>query len=199
MNDFAVFWRGVSVNVRRFSRIAALVSFLVFCGQPLLAQGVFATLTGVVSDPTGAVVPNAKVVLTDAGSGSARDTQTDSAGYFTFASVPVGTYNLSVAAGGFKDYAAANITLGGGEQRNVNVALSVGAADQTVSVDAGNIALATTDSGERSFSLGTKELENFVQVGSNAAEYIKIVPGFSVTNGTSNHSNYTGQTIGING
>jgi Carboxypeptidase regulatory-like domain len=199
MNDFAVFWRGVSVNVRRLSRIAALVSFLVFCGQPLLAQGIFATLTGVVSDPTGAVVPNAKVVLTDAGSGSARDTQTDSAGYFSFASVPVGSYNLSVAAGGFKDYAAANITLGGGEQRNVNVGLSVGAADQTVSVDAQNVALATTDSGERSFSLGTKELENFVQVGSNAAEYIKIVPGFSVTNGTSNHSNYTGQTIGING
>ena len=187
------------MNVRRLSRIAALVSFLVFCGQSLLAQGVFATLTGVVSDPTGAVVPNAKVVLTDAGSGSARDTQSDSAGYFTFASVPVGTYNLSVAAGGFKDYAAANITLGGGETRNVNVAMNVGTAAETVSVDAGNTALAVTDSGERSFSLGTKELENFVQVGSNAAEYIKIVPGFSVTNGTSNHSNYTGQTIGING
>ena len=187
------------MNVRRFSRIAALVSFLVFCGQPLLAQGVFGTLTGVVSDPTGAVVPNAKVVLTDAGSGSARDTQTDSDGYFSFASVPVGTYNLSVAAGGFKDYAAANISLGGGEKRNVNVALNIGAADQTVSVDAQNIALATTDSGERSFALGTKELENFTQVGSNAAEYIKIVPGFSVTNGTSNHANYTGQTVGING
>ena len=63
---------------------------------------------------------------------------------------------------------------------NVNVALSVGTADQTVSVDAQNIALATTDSGERSFALGTKELENFTQVGSNAAEYIKIVPGFGV-------------------
>jgi hypothetical protein len=187
------------VNVRRFSRIAALVSFLVFCGQPLLAQGVFGTLTGVVSDPTGAVVPNAKVVLTDAGSGSARDTQSDSDGFFTFASVPVGTYNLSVAAGGFKDYAAANITLGGGEKRNVNVAMNVGTAAETVSVDAGNTALAVTDSGERSFALSTKELENFVQVGSNAAEYIKIVPGFSVSNGTANHSNYTGQTVGING
>ena len=147
------------MNVRRFSRIAALVSFLVFCGQPLLAQGVFATLTGVVSDSTGAVVPNAKVVLTDAGSGSARDTQSDSDGFFTFASVPVGTYNLSVTAAGFKDYAAANITLGGGEKRNVNVALNVGTAAETVSVDAGNTALAVTDSGERSFALSTKELE----------------------------------------
>src|ERR1700678_1891626 len=192
------FWRGVSVNVLKLSRIVALVSFLAFCGQSLLAQGVFATLTGVVSDPTGAVVPNAQVVLTDAGSGSARDTQTDSAGYFTFASVPVGTYNLSVAAGGFKNYAANNIALGGGEHRSVNVTLSVGTADQTVSVNAENIALATTDSGERSFALGTKELENFTQVGSNAAEYIKIVPGFGIQNGTSNKSNYNGATIGIN-
>ncbi len=114
------------MSVRRLLRIAAFFSFLVFCGQTLLAQGVFGTLTGVVSDPTGAVVPNAKVVLTDAGSGSARDTVTDGDGYYTFASVPVGTYNLSVSAGGFKDYAAANITLGGGEKRNVNVALNVG-------------------------------------------------------------------------
>jgi hypothetical protein len=187
------------VNVRRFSRIAALVSFLVFCGQPLLAQGVFGTLTGVVSDPTGAVVPNAKVVLTDAGSGSARDTQANSDGFFNFASVPVGTYNLSVTAGGFKDFAATNITLGGGETRNVNVGMNVGTAAETVSVDAGNTALAVTDSGERSFALSTKELENFTQVGSNAAEYIKIVPGFGVANGTHNKANYSGQTVGING
>ncbi len=85
------------------------------------------------------------------------------------------------------------------KQRNVNVALSVGTADQTVAVNAENIALAVTDSGERSFALSTKELENFIQVGSNAAEYIKIVPGFSVSNGTQNNANYTGQTIGING
>jgi Carboxypeptidase regulatory-like domain len=187
------------VNVRRWSRLAAFFSLLLLAGQPLLAQGVFATLTGVVSDPTGAVVPNAKIVLTDAVSGSARDTTADSDGYYTFASVPVGSYNLSVAAAGFKDFAASNISLGGGEKRNVNVALTVGTADQTVSVNAQNIALATTDSGERSFALGTKELENFIQVGSDAAEYIKIAPGFGVSNGTQNKANYSGQTIGING
>ena len=186
------------MNVRRFSRIAALFAFLVFCGQTLLAQGVFATLDGVVTDPTGAVVPNVKITLTDAASGAVRDTTTDAAGFYNFVSVPVGTYNLSVSAGGFKDYRASNIALGGGEHRSVNIALSVGEASQTVSVDAQNTAVAITDSGERSFSLGTKELENFTQVGSNAAEYIKIVPGFGIQNGTVNKSGYTGATIGIN-
>ena len=186
------------MNVKKMSRIAAFVCLLAFCGRSLLAQGVFGTLDGVVTDPTGAVVPNAKITLTDAISGSARNTVSDGAGFYNFPSVPVGTYNLSVSAAGFKDYAASNIALGGGEHKSVNVAMSVGTADQTVSVNAENIALATTDSGERSFSLDTKELENFTQVGSNAAEYIKIVPGFGIQNGTSNKSNYNGATIGIN-
>ena len=58
--------------------------------------------------------------------------------------------------------------------------------------------IAPVDSGEKSATLTTKELENFTQVSSNAAEYIKIVPGFGVNNGASNKSNYSGQTIGIN-
>jgi hypothetical protein len=55
------------------------------------------------------------------------------------------------------------------------------------------------DSGEKSETLTTKELQNYVQVGSNAAEYIKIMPGFGISNGTNNIANYTGEVIGING
>jgi hypothetical protein len=55
------------------------------------------------------------------------------------------------------------------------------------------------DSGEKSETLTTKELQNYIQVGSNAAEYIKIMPGFGLSNGTSNVANYTGEVIGING
>src|SRR5205807_2956572 len=69
----------------------------------------------------------------------------------------------------------------------------------TVEVAASSVfAVATVDSGEKSFRLGTKELQDFTQVGSNAAEYVKIVPGFAIANGTSNKSNYNGATIGIN-
>ena len=85
------------------------------------------------------------------------------------------------------------IRLGGGERRNVNVTLAVGSTTQTVEVTADqDFAVATVDSGEKSFALATKELQNFTQVGSNAAEYIKIVPGFGIANGTSNKANYNG-------
>src|SRR5256884_805608 len=185
---------------RLISSLAVLCCLILLAsGLSLRAQGIFATLTGTVTDPSGSVVASAKVVLKDAVSGSARDTVTNSEGYYTFSSVPVGTYVLTVEATGFKTYKADDIRLGGGERRNGNVMLAVGSATATVEVTAEqDPAIATLDSGEKSFTLETKELQNFVQVGSNAAEYIKIVPGFGIENGTSNKANYNGATIGIN-
>ena len=111
----------------------------------------------------------------------------------------MGTYILTVEATGFKTYKADEIRLGGAERRNANVSLALGSATSTVEVTAEqNPAVATLDSGEKSFTLESKELQNFIQVGSNAAEYIKLVPGFGIQNGTSNKANYNGATIGIN-
>ena len=174
-----------------------LITFTLFAVNAR-AQGIFATLTGVVSDPAGAVLAGSKVTLRDAESGSLRQTTANGEGYFTFASVPVGTYILTAEATGFELYKADDIRLGGGESRNVNITLKVGSATETVEVTGAEQNVAVLDSGEKSFTLEEKELQNFTQVGSNAAEYIKIVPGFGISNGTSNKANYNGQTIGIN-
>jgi hypothetical protein len=176
------------------------IALLTFAAANLPAQSIFATLTGVVSDPSGAVIPNGTVKLKSEATGSLRDTVTNSDGYFSFTSVPVGdfTYELSVEAQGFSTYKASGIALGGGDKRNLNVTLKVGETAETVEVNASAEALSTVDSGEKSATLTTKELQNFVQVGSNAAEYIKIMPGFAINNGTSNKANYDGQVIGIN-
>ena len=88
--------------------------------------------------------------------------------------------------------------MGGAEKRNLNVTLTVGATSQTVEVSAESTQLVTTDSAEKSYTLDTKDLQNMVQVGSDAAEYIKIMPGFAVQNGTSNKANYSGEVVGIN-
>jgi hypothetical protein len=179
-------------------KLMVVLCLLTLLGVNAWGQAIFGTLAGVVADPSGSVVANAKVVLTDTQSGSARDTVTNDEGFFTFVSVPVGNYALKVEAAGFQTYKADGIVLGGGERRNVNVALAVGTTSQTVEVNAEELSVATTDSGEKSFTLASKELQNFVQVGSNAAEYIKITPGFSINAGTGNKASYTGQTIGIN-
>ncbi len=180
-------------------KLLCVVSLFALIPVTLWAQGIFATLTGVVTDPSESVVPNAKVTLRDVGSGSLRETTTNGEGYYTFASVPVGTYALTIDAPGFKAHKDDQIRLGGGERRNVNVTMAVGGAGETVEVTAlQDFTVAAVDSGEKSFTLETKELQNFTQVGSNAAEYIKITPGFSINAMTGNKASYTGQTIGIN-
>ncbi|HEY6988159.1 MAG TPA: carboxypeptidase-like regulatory domain-containing protein [Bryobacteraceae bacterium] len=174
--------------------IMALVSTSV-----MWAQAIFATLTGVVTDPSGAVVSGAKISLKDAASGSERNTVTDSQGFYTFASVPVATYNLTIEAPGFQTYRANGIAMGGGERRNVNATLTVGSTNQTIEVTGTADILTPVDSGEKASVLTTQQLQNFVQVGTNAAEYLKIMPGFGNVNGANNKSSYSGQVIGING
>jgi hypothetical protein len=179
-------------------RILAGFALATVLATNLAAQGIYATLTGLIIDQSRAVVSQAKVTLKDAQSGSQRDTVTNSDGYFTFASVPVGSYQLTVEAKGFETYKVSGIDLNGGDKRNVDAQLTVGTTSQTVEVTGEVDVVAPVDSGEKSNIITQKELQNFVSVGSNAAEFIKIMPGFGMQNGTQNIANYTGQTIGIN-
>lgn len=191
----------MGIRANSMGIFSCVVTAWTLVGSLTYGQSIFATLTGVVSDPSGAIVPNSTVHLRNESTGSLRDTVTNNDGYFTFASVAVGdfTYELTVEARGFASYKASGITLVGGDKRNINITLKVGPTTETVAVTAGAEQIATVDSGEKSATLRNKALQNYVQIGSNAAEYLKIMPGFAVNNGTSNKANYDGQVIGING
>ena len=164
------------------------------------AQSVFATLTGTVTDPSLAVVPNAKVTLKNAASGDVRTTVTNSEGYYTFASVPIALYELSVEAQGFQPQKIEGLAFSGAEKRNVDLILKVGSTSETVEVTSVVDLVTTVDSGEKSATLNVKQLQDFSVVGRSAAEFIKIMPGFAIAGtGTENRANFTGETIGING
>src|SRR5262245_40439346 len=120
------------MRIRRIRRLSIGMAVLAGLAANLPAQGIYATLTGIITDPSTATVAKANVTLTNAQSGSQRETITNNDGYFTFASVPVGTYTLSVEAKGFNVYKATGIALGGGEKRNVDITLQVGTTNQTV-------------------------------------------------------------------
>ncbi|MCC6860175.1 MAG: carboxypeptidase regulatory-like domain-containing protein [Bryobacterales bacterium] len=182
----------------RVSWVVAAFVILSLIPANLPAQAIYATLTGVVSDQSEALVTQATVRLRDERSNSMRETVTNNQGYYTFASVPVGTYELTVEAAGFAVYRETGVALGGGERRNINVSLKIGATTESVVVQGTPELLVPVDSGEKSTTLNVKQLQNFVQVGSNAAEFIKIMPGFGIQNGITNAANYSGQTIGIN-
>src|SRR5580658_5755940 len=93
------------------------------------------TMTGVISDPAGAVVPNAPVQARHTESGVVYQAATSATGNYTFGELPAGTYEIDVAVAGFKKYARAGITVQQLQTTRVDVALEVGSAAESVTVN----------------------------------------------------------------
>ncbi|PYU94789.1 MAG: hypothetical protein DMG25_05940, partial [Acidobacteria bacterium] len=103
------------------------------------------SLTGLVTDPSGAVVPGAKVVLTDTNKGYDYPTTADSVGRYVITNLPPSAYSLSAEAPGFKTYRRGGIVLDVGTSSSVDVRLEVGATAQAVDVTAAAPLLSTQD------------------------------------------------------
>jgi hypothetical protein len=104
-----------------------------------------ASVQGTVTDPTGATIPNAKVVLTKTDTGTNRATITDSGGVYALPNVPVGPYSLTVEAAGFSGYTQKG-TLEVGNNIQINPQLNVGSASEHVEVQASGATLETETS-----------------------------------------------------
>jgi outer membrane receptor protein involved in Fe transport len=101
----------------------------------LAAQGAIAgTINGTVTDPSGAVVPNAQVVVTNTGTQIGTTVTTSAQGFYSVPNLPAGTYGVTASAPGFSSSVANNIDLTVGAQQTVNLALKVGQTSQTVEV-----------------------------------------------------------------
>ncbi len=109
------------------------------------AQLYTGSLTGLVTDPSGAVIAGARVTLTDADKGYDFKATTDAAGRYLFRSIPPGSYRLSVGAPGFETARREGIKLDVNQNVSSDVALVVGAATQSVQVTAGAVQLQTED------------------------------------------------------
>jgi hypothetical protein len=126
--------------MRNKGLLKLLVLTALFCflaGSAAKADELYGRIRGTVTDPTGAVVPNAKVAVTNVGTGVSRTTTSSATGYYEVPQLLVpGTYKVTVEASGFKKYEAAGISLHVNEVYVVDVSLEVGQLTQTVTVEA---------------------------------------------------------------
>src|SRR6516165_3445105 len=111
--------------MKRLGWLLSVIASLSLLAANLAAQSIYGTLTGIVSDPSQAVVANAAIKLRDMQSGSQRDTLTNSDGYYTFVSVPPGAYEITVSAPGFETQRQTGIAIRGGDKINVNVSIKL--------------------------------------------------------------------------
>ena len=147
--------------------------------HPLQAQVLYGSIVGSVVDAAHASVPGAKVKVTSPTTGQSRESVTDAAGTYTFASLPADTYDVSISAQGFQLFKVNSVLVAADSRIRVDAALKVGAVEQTVEVSAQAASL-QTDSGEVRSEITTQSLQNVpIPVGRNYQNLLITVPGVS--------------------
>ncbi len=128
-------------------RILGGLRLAVLFAMPIMhfGQGYFGTLSGEITDPSGAVVPGAKVALVDQQKGYQYAATSDASGRYVFTSIPPGLYSVSAEVQGFEKIVRRNITLNVSENATANLRLTVATSKQTVEVESQGQNLQTED------------------------------------------------------
>jgi len=166
------------------SMVFVLVVGLCFilCKPVISRAQVTGTITGVVVDSSGAVVPNATVRITNMGTGVTRTLETNSSGIYTAEALLAGTYELAVEATGFQKVVQSNVALSVADRLGINFTLQVGQLTQTIEVT-GAATLVETQTGEQSALIGSRQISEMPILGRNFMQLQALVPGASKTAG----------------
>ncbi len=146
-----------------------------FVAVPLLAQ-TSATVSGTVSDPTGAVVQGSAVTVTDVDTGALRSVTTDAAGRYQVTLLPVGNYEVRASKTGFSDEVRKGIDLVVGQAATVDFKLSVGQSSQTVTVS-GDAPLVDTTTADVSGLVSGQQIRQLPLNGRSYDELMTLDPG----------------------
>ena len=149
---------------------------VVCLGSFARAQATNAQIGGRVIDQTGAVVPNATIVVLNVGTGLERTVSTSSLGEYVIPSLPVGTYKLTSTAAGFKNYAQSGIILENGQSARLDVTLEVGSATATIEVTTSVVQVDTSSAAIRT-EIDTTQIKELPLNTRNTLQLITLVPG----------------------
>jgi hypothetical protein len=152
-----------------------------------------ADLRGIVTDPTGAVIPGATVTVKNVATGITKVIQTNGAGLYDTNSIVVGTYSVTFERQGFQQLDRSNVSLQVGFT-TVNAKLQIGSATDTVVVNT-NVPLLDADSGTQSTTLEAKTMRELPNVGQDWQNFAITIPGAVGLRGQNN----PGQQISANG
>ena len=139
-----------------FDRTSSLL-FATFCTAICLSAQTTGLITGTVTDPTGSNVPNAQVVIRNAGTGEIRAVETNSSGTYGAYALAVGQYDINVTAPGFKKTAKTGIQVNVADKLAINFALEVGNVSETVEVT-GATPTVDTQTADVGYTVSTRQV-----------------------------------------
>ncbi|HET6181861.1 MAG TPA: TonB-dependent receptor, partial [Candidatus Sulfotelmatobacter sp.] len=167
-------------SLRQFRPFFLLVVLLLLCTVASSAQ-YSGNIQGVVSDPAGAAITGASVQLLDVDTGVSSTTKTSDTGNYRFSSLPPGNYVVTAEAAGFRK-TESKFTLSTSETKGLNLALSIGSAQQTIVVEVAPPAVDTDDSRLQA-TLSADTVRDLPSANRNLWDVLAVAPGV-VGNGT---------------
>ena len=152
---------------------------------PLFAQQTAGNVRGVVKDPTGAVVPNAKVTILDKKTNTSQNTSGTGSGEYEFKNLPVGDYQVTVEVGGFKTLTLNDVRVQLNQTTDVTANLEVGVTGEMVEVSAGGAELVDTTTTNLAKGFNARQVVDLAQTATGAGIYnlALIAPNVSTSGG----------------
>src|SRR6059058_239226 len=141
------------------------------------AQTFRGSINGTVTDPSGALVPNAAVKATESATGIDHTTTTTNDGAFSFQDIPLGQYKITVTATGFPAYTVDKVEVSAGQIYTLNVRLSLQQQTTTVEVSAAALTLDTTTQ-TQTMTIPDDVVQNMPLNGRDFTQMISVAPGF---------------------
>ena len=172
-----------NITAQRPWRLAALLltALGLVAGVPVAAQSGRGTLTGLVMDTSGAIIPGASLTLKEIGTGSSYDSLSSGQGLYTFPELQPGIYTLSVTFPKFESYTQSGITVSVGSTSTVNAILSVGAATQSIIIN-GDASHLQSESSDIGTTVPTELIEDlplqFNGTVRNPLQFVTLTPGY---------------------
>jgi len=184
------------MNPKRLFLLSVLLSFVVFFSALRLPAQTQTTgeITGVVIDPSGGVIANAKVTLKDNSKGSAQSTETNKEGVYHFQLLNPSSYTITVSSSGFQETATV-VDVALGQVTSADIHLTIGSATQTVTVTGESEPLIQTENGNVATTFSQQQLAEVPNPGNDLTAFIQSAPGV-VMNTAGGLGNFSDHGVG---
>jgi Carboxypeptidase regulatory-like domain/TonB-dependent Receptor Plug Domain len=188
-------WKSWLSGARSFGLLAVLLLCFSLVGR---AQELTATLSGTVTDSSGAVVPNATVTITLNGVGSAaRVVNTDASGYYSAPNLQAGTYSVTVVATGFETYKGKDVVLNVAEKHGLSMQLHAGSVTTTVTVEDNPVSV-DTDTSAQAGTIDGQQVRELVLSSRNFQQLVTLQPGVA-NSGLGDEASASNTGLSVNG
>jgi hypothetical protein len=185
------------MNFRQFfSVFFAFMVFLIFSLRLSAQTQTTGDIAGVVTDPTGAVVPNAKVTLKDESRGNRQDTTTNQTGAYRYYLLPPGPHTVTVTVTGFKVVnRSVEVTLG--SVVTADIQLTIGSASEVVSVTEA-APLLQAENGDQATTLNDQQVQELPNPGNDITFTAELAPGVVANTSGGGLGNFSSFGLGAN-